>query len=334
MAADQAPVLLAADRIVAQATPESILSQSNLVSRSCAGRKLRFHLIRGISRADWDIYDPGERKSTVSARVLVPATRHIVLECIPQEGSSMNSPPTIDPDYSPAQREEILCIDYLLGELRALRDRGIVTPESVSVVEAEKASRRAEIERLGMTAGALRASRALMGSRPREALALAEQARALAPDQVDTWALSAEISSLLGEFERAIALCREAVDVHGHVALEAKIAAYAAEGERRARAAALADGAARARAAMSRGDHESALAAAREVLGHAPLHAEALAISIRSLSALGRLDEAEAACAALRQVRPGEAADWAERIRASAPAWRPRPVPCRGPRRT
>ena len=162
----------------------------------------------------------------------------------------MNSPPTIDPDYSPAQREEILCIDYLLGELRALRDRGIVTPESVSVVEAEKASRRAEIERLGMTAGALRASRALMGSRPREALALAEEARALAPDQVDTWALSAEISSLLGEFERAIALCREAVDVHGHVALEAKIAAYAAEGERRARAAALADGAARARAAI------------------------------------------------------------------------------------
>ncbi|MEJ7638520.1 MAG: hypothetical protein WKF75_11240, partial [Singulisphaera sp.] len=114
-------------------------------------------------------------------------------------------------------------------ELRALRDRGIVTPEGVSLVEAEKASRRAEIERLGITAGALRASRALMGSRPREALALAEEARALAPDQVDTWTLSADLLSGLGESQRAIALCREAVDVHGHVAFEARIAAYAAE---------------------------------------------------------------------------------------------------------
>jgi tetratricopeptide (TPR) repeat protein len=43
---------------------------------------------------------------------------------------------------------------------------------------------------------------------------------------------------------------------------------------------------------MSRGDHEWALTAARVVLAYAPLHAEALAISIRSLSALGRLDEA------------------------------------------
>ena len=69
------------------------------------------------------------------------------------------------------------------------------------------------------------------------------------------------------------------------------------------------------------------------MLGHAPLHAEALAISIRSLSALGRLDEAEAACAALRQVRPGEAADWAERIRAqrSRLAAEARPVPGAAP---
>ena len=232
----------------------------------------------------------------------------------------MNPSPAIEPDYSPAQREELLCIDYLLGELRALQDRGVVTPESVSLVEAEKSSRRAEVERLGWTAGILRAAHALMGSRPREALALADEARAFAPERIDTWTLSAEISGMLGEYGRAIALGREAVDVHGHVALEAKIASYAAQAERRARAAALADGVARARAAISQGGHfETALAAAREVLGYAPLHAEALAISIRSLSALGRLDEAEAALAALRQVRPGEAADWATRIRAQRP---------------
>ena len=45
----------------------------------------------------------------------------------------MDDLPPIDPDYSAEQREEIGRIDYLLDELRKLRDRGLVAAEAVEV---------------------------------------------------------------------------------------------------------------------------------------------------------------------------------------------------------
>ena len=223
--------------------------------------------------------------------------------------------PLIPPEYSPEQREELGRIDYLLGELRRLRERGMVPPETVAAVETEKGVRRGELERVGRAAGMLKAARRIPVSAPRDALACAEKARAMAPELLDGWVLSLELLGRLREFEGAIAVCREAVDQHGHEALRGRLAALEDEKLRRDRAAAIEEATASAGNALNLGDHEAALAACRQVLEHAPEHAAALAMTVHGLHALGRLDEAEAACAALRRVRPFEAAHWSERIR-------------------
>ena len=68
----------------------------------------------------------------------------------------MDELPPIEPDYSAEQREEIGRIDYFLGELRRLRDRGLISPEAFESVEAEKAASRGEVERRGLASGSLK----------------------------------------------------------------------------------------------------------------------------------------------------------------------------------
>ena len=103
--------------------------------------------------------------------------------------------------------------------------------------------------------------------------------------------------------------------LHGHTELLGRIAAFEEEKIARERTAAIDAAATRARFAASQGDHEAAVAACREILELDPQHAEARGLVVRSLAGLGRLDEAEAACAALRRVRPSEAAGWVQRLR-------------------
>jgi hypothetical protein len=103
---------------------------------------------------------------------------------------AMDDPPVIPPEYTAEQREEIGRIDYLLGELRRLCERGMVPPETVAAVEAEKGKRRGEIERIGRAAGWVKAARLIPVAAPRDALACAERARALAPELLEGWILS------------------------------------------------------------------------------------------------------------------------------------------------
>ena len=228
---------------------------------------------------------------------------------------AMDDPRAVTAEYSVEEREEIGKIDYLLDELRRLSEQGMVPPETVERVAAEKAMRRGEIERGAVASGALKAARLAFVARPRDALAYAEKARALTPEKVDCWSLSADLLGSLVEFDRSIAVCREGADQYGHALLRGRIAGFEGERNRRERAAAIEDAAARARRAANQGDHEASLAAGQEVLAHDPAHAEALAMAVSSLAALGRLDEALVRCAGLRRVRPSEAAGWAERIR-------------------
>ena len=58
----------------------------------------------------------------------------------------MDDRAVIPPEYTPEQREEIGRIDYLLGELRRLCERGMVPPETTTrcwpagwVCQAERA---------------------------------------------------------------------------------------------------------------------------------------------------------------------------------------------------
>ena len=228
----------------------------------------------------------------------------------------MDDLPPIEPEYTAAQLEEIGRIDYFLDELRKLRDRGLVEAETVGTVETEKAGRRDEIERQALVSGALKAARGLVDKAPRTALALADRARSLDPGKFEAWGLSATLHSQLREFDRAIAVCREAADLHGHARLADRIAGLESEKARLEHASALEEVTSRARSVAAGSDLEATLAACQEVLRLAPKQFWALSTSLGSLVELGRLDEAEKLSEELRLISPREAADWLNRIRA------------------
>src|SRR5581483_9562764 len=115
----------------------------------------------------------------------------------------MDDPRAIAPDYSADQRDELARIDYLLAELRSLRDRGLISEAAVATVAAEKGERQAEILRLGQASAAIQGARSLAAKGdPREALSWAEEARRLAPERVEGGTLSADLLARLGEYDR------------------------------------------------------------------------------------------------------------------------------------
>ncbi len=120
----------------------------------------------------------------------------------------------------------------------------------------------------------------------------------------------------LGEFDRAIAACREAADRHGHAALALRVAGLRSDQEREGRRSAVAAAESRARSAAVGGDREAAIAACREVLDLAPGHTWAITTALGLLVDLGRLDEAERSLAPLQMASRVEADRWAARIRA------------------
>ena len=220
----------------------------------------------------------------------------------------------IEPEYTPSQREELARIIFLMSELSSLRDRGLIGEEAIVAVEAEKSLRREEVVRLGTFTGAMRKARSFALNRPREALALAETARELAPEQMDSWMFSAELLARLGRHDEAIALVRRAVENHGHEAMRPLLANLQADAGRRNLAQVVDAALARARAAIVAREFEAALTASREVIAREPSHADAIVIAIRSLLALDRLDEASSDCSVLYKLRRNEAAIWAARI--------------------
>ncbi len=229
----------------------------------------------------------------------------------------MDDPPSILPEYSAVQSQELERIAFLLAEMRSLLGRGLVSAEAVATVEGEKAPRRAEIERLGLASGAMTTARDLAADPQRwhEALALAERARCLAPERVEGWLLSADLLGRLGEYDRALAIYEEGGRLHDHRDLKEQAAACEARRREHDRKVAAAQAVTRAREAAESGEYEEALATSREVLRLDRRHPGMRAVEVRSLAALGRLDEAEAANAVLRDTRPVEAAEWAMKLR-------------------
>ncbi len=249
----------------------------------------------------------------------------------------MDDQPSITPEYSAEQRDELGRIDYLLGELRRLCERGMVPAETLTAVEAEKQERRGALERLGRAAALFTAARRVAAAAPRNALACVEKGRALAPELFDGWVLTIEYLGRLHEPDTAIAVCREAIEQHGHEPLRGRLSSLEDEKRRRERLATIDEAAARARNALNLGDHEAVIDACRRILEHAPQHGSALAMTVQSLHSLGRLDEAETTCAALWRVLPAEGAQWSQRIRdarvrsaAPAGATREEPKPVAG----
>jgi tetratricopeptide (TPR) repeat protein len=226
---------------------------------------------------------------------------------------------SLTPDYSPSQREELARIDYLIDEIKALLARGILPAESLAAVEADKAPRVDEIHRLGLAAGAMKSARAVAAIRPAEALAFAEHARDLAPEQPEIWMSCVELLSRLDRADEAIEVCRRAIDERGHVALEGRLATLREQAARRRDDEAARTALVRADLALAEGNPEEAFAASRLILGRDPRNVEGLVVAIRSLIALDRLQDAEIACSVLRNVRPSEAVKWIAQVRALVP---------------
>ncbi len=161
----------------------------------------------------------------------------------------MDDLPPIEPIYSSSQREELDRIDYFVKELEVLAQRGLVSAEVIATVEAEKKPRLDEVLRLGRASGAMKAARAHAANNPEKAVALAEMARAFAPEQVEPPSLAAELLVRLNRYDEAIEFCKRAIDDHGHDSLRAKLATLQIEAERLDRALALGSALSRARAA-------------------------------------------------------------------------------------
>ena len=216
----------------------------------------------------------------------------------------MDDATPIEPEYTAAQREELARVNDILAELRTLRDRGLLAEDAFATVESEKGQVRAGIERAGRAAGLIKAARAAMGADSPRAVRLADEARGLAPESRDAWAVATTARKVVGDLDGSIAVCREAVERHGHATLSDRLESL--EKERQT----LQDGRAltAARLALGRDDPEAALAEARAVLARRPDHTESLELSIDSLIRLGRAGDAFAACEALRPLQPLRAA--------------------------
>jgi tetratricopeptide (TPR) repeat protein len=220
--------------------------------------------------------------------------------------------PRIEPELSPEQREELGHIAYLLAELESLAGRGLVAAATLDAVVAEKSARRGEIERQGRAAGALKQAQRLAAKSPREALTWAGHARRLAPEAIGPWSLAVHLLGQLGDYEAAVALCREAADLHGHDALRGHLSGLEAERRRREQARAVAADLESARRAVESGRFEEAAGACERVLAAEPTHAEALRLSVDAYERLGRFAEAIDHCERLRRARPGKRAGYSE----------------------
>ncbi len=225
----------------------------------------------------------------------------------------MSDPPAIEPLYSADQRDEIEKLNYLLCELRSFRDRGMLAADAVAAIEAEKTPRLAELERLGMASGVMKRARNLAGLQPEEALALAEKARCLAPENFDAWSLSNSLLLRLNRPDEAVAVCLEGVGC-GHEALLETANQIEEQKERARQFAETKQARTQAVDAAARGDYEAAVAACAIALRDEPFHLVTLNVAIKSLVALNRWEEAEAYCANLRRSRPTEAQEWLARI--------------------
>jgi tetratricopeptide (TPR) repeat protein len=231
---------------------------------------------------------------------------------------------TIEPMLSPAERDEIGHLDYLLARLGELRNRGLIAPDSYATVLAETESRRQALERSGRIAAALSKARALANREPGKALAWAERARELDPLQVEAWKLVVALNWELGEDEEAIRLCSEAARrfsqfqdeldrLRGQLARRAKTRLQRSEAlEQEQNVSAWL---AAARRALEEKRDAEAVALCRQVLALRPRHTDALATSAFALQRMGELDLALEQYRLLSELQP-QNTTWLHWVRA------------------
>ncbi|MFO0957930.1 MAG: tetratricopeptide repeat protein [Isosphaeraceae bacterium] len=196
------------------------------------------------------------------------------------------------PEYSAEQASELARIDDLIAELEALEARGLVTAEAVATVEAEKGSRRRALEQAGRASAALRLARQDMGRDPARARGRAEQACRLDPSRLECWAMAIDLARRLGDFDRALELCEEGTERHGHAGLQGLRDAIADEASRRDRARSAREALDEARTALGAGQYDGAIRAARRALADDPDLGLASEVLAEACERTGRIEEA------------------------------------------
>jgi tetratricopeptide (TPR) repeat protein len=207
---------------------------------------------------------------------------------------------TIEPMLSPAERDEMAHLNYLLARLAEFRDRGLIAPEAYAAIVTETESRRQAIEHSGRIAAALGQARALAERHEGEALAWAERARELDPSQVEAWKLVVGLYWKLGEDETAIARCSEAAERFPEFRDELERLRGQRERRDLARRQKAEDAEleqqvgiwlTEARQALKERRDADAVALCRQVLEARPHHADALATAAFALQRSEALDE-------------------------------------------
>ena len=119
---------------------------------------------------------------------------------------------TFEPVLTPAEREELSNLRYLLARLEELRDRGLITPEACATVASESCARCDQIALAGSYAAALGHCREVAEREPREALVWAARAVEIDPARVDAWENVIGLNWRLEHDDEAIAACARAAE--------------------------------------------------------------------------------------------------------------------------
>ncbi|MFI5459899.1 MAG: tetratricopeptide repeat protein [Isosphaerales bacterium] len=232
---------------------------------------------------------------------------------------------TIEPVLSPSERDEIGHLDYLLGRLVELRDRGLIPAESYATVVAESQARRQAIEHAGRYAAALGKAHTLAKGQPKDALAWAERAREIDPARVEAWKLVTALNWILEEDEEAIGRCGEAAErfpqFQGELErLQGERKKRAEERRRKAERASqerdIEDWLPQARLAMEGRRDAEAISVCRRILAVRPDHIDALVVMAYAQQRIGQLDEALERYKALERLQPSNTtwAQWVRRV--------------------
>lgn len=122
----------------------------------------------------------------------------------------MNDTLDLEADLLFCEREELSHIGYFLAQWDSLRDRGVIAEDVHAEITAEYAARCQSLRKDGLYRAALGRARRQGAGSPVEALAWAERAHQIDPDQPEAPALAVEILRLMGRDDDAIARCEAA----------------------------------------------------------------------------------------------------------------------------
>lgn len=243
--------------------------------------------------------------------------------------------PPIEPTYTPKDREELICLDFILAEIAQWTDRGLIPEVSRDTIACETQARRDAIERRGRLETAMQSARNLAASNPDAALRWVAEACALDPQNAAAWTLAISLNRRLQHDREAIAAAEQACS---HIA-DFPITPVILRDEFATRDSA-ANRLVEAQAALQRGDDATVVRHCEAILADQPDHFDALVLLAFVAQKSERLEQARTLYQRLIAAQPDRPVwrQWLENVErriaqraASVPPAQPTPPPFEAP---